>query len=373
MMTAPSFEQRASQARVSRLNWVAWAAIIGLQATLFFLYRYLGSRIGNPQARVLPPLINEFTGVITGWIAFLLVLLPVMRRRPWRWDRWAQSLSVYAALLIAFSPVHTTLIWATRSALYPLAGLGEYGYGRMPLPYLMELPIDAVSFVLCAIVYNLLRNQREARERVLRAAELERYLTESQLRALRANLQPHFLFNALNTIASRVHDDPAQADRMITHLAELLRATLREGQVQQVSLARELELLHPYAELLRARFGDRCVLRRHVQPATLEAKVPALILQPLVENAVRHGNLSRVGSGAIDVMSVRSGEHLEITVSDDGPGSSADPWTTEGFGLKSTAERLRLLYGSAHEIRAENANGGFRVTVLVPFELIGGG
>jgi two-component system, LytTR family, sensor kinase len=361
-------EPHTNSTPATRLSWVAWTAIIGLQATLFFLYRYLGSRIGNPEARVLPPLINEFTGVATGWTGFLIILLPAMRRYRWDWKQLPRSVGIYAALLIAFSVFHTTLIWATRSALYPVAGLGTFRYGRMPLPYLMEFPIDAVSFVLTAIVYHLLRTQREARERVLRAAELERALSESQLRSLQANLQPHFLFNALNTIASRVHDDPAQADRMITHLSELLRASLRDGHVQRVPLSRELELLDHYDALLRARFGDRCRIERRIAADVADAQVPALLLQPLVENAVRHGNLSKTGSGNIDVNVTRMDQNLQIIIADDGPGQTGDPWNTNGFGLKGTAERLRLLYGDAHSIKTDSSAAGFRVTIRFPFE-----
>jgi signal transduction histidine kinase len=332
-----------------------------LQATLFFLYRYLDNRIGNPNARILPPLINEFTGVLLGWLCFLVVLLPVLRRVRWDWQHWARSLAVYAGAMIAFSLLHTTLIWSARSAMYPLLGLGVYRYGRMPWPYAMEFPIDAIAVVLCVIVYHLLRTQREARDNAIRAAQAEQALSGAQLRALQNNLQPHFLFNALNTIASRVHDDPAEADAMITNLSELLRATLRQRNAERLPLRDELELLGHYTSLLKARFGARCRIELQIADEVRDALVPALVLQPLVENAVRHGNLARIGEGHIRVDIRRVGDEIEVLVEDDGPGTTGDPLSGEGLGLKSTAERLRLMYPNRHTFVAENRSGGFSV------------
>jgi LytS/YehU family sensor histidine kinase len=190
---------------------------------------------------------------------------------------------------------------------------------------------------------------------------------------LQGALQPHFLFNALNTIASRVYDDPEQADRMITQLSELLRASVKERNVERVPLRRELELLDHYAALIQARFGARFVLERNIDERAMAAKVPALLLQPLVENAVRHGNLSRTGSATVRVSVARVNDSLEVTVIDDGPGASGDPWSTDGIGLRATAERLSLLYGDRQSMVAANENGGFAVRIRMPHERADGG
>jgi two-component system, LytTR family, sensor kinase len=352
----------------TRRNALILTALALLQGTLYFLYRYLELRAYRDDVPVLPTLINEFTGTLGGWALFLAVVLPVMRRWPVTRETWARRLPPYAALLLAFSAVHTTLNWGLRVVLYRLAGHGAYDYGRMPIRYLMELPIDATAYVLAATIAHLLWSHRAAHERELRAEQLERALAASQLRALRLQLQPHFLFNALNTIASTMYEDVPAADDMLTHLASLLRASLASTDVQVVPLAAELDGLRHYAAILHGRFGDRCALAVAVPEGCRDALVPSFVLQPLVENAVRHGRLATAGQGRIAVMAERTGEQLVLRVDDDGPGTTRDPWRANGgLGLRATADRLRLLFGDRQSMEAGNAAAGFRVTIRLPY------
>ncbi len=203
----------------------------------------------------------------------------------------------------------------------------------------------------------------------MRTAQLETRLAQAQLQALRLQLQPHFLFNTLNTISSVLYEDPRVADEMIARLSDLLRATLRETGRQEVTLEEELRFLDLYVEIMRARFDDRLVVSLDVDPATRDALVPQLLLQPLVENAIRHG-AGVNATAAVDVRARREGEGLRLQVRDRGPGiaEAQSEVIGRGVGLSNTAERLERLYGAAHAFALHNADGGgLAVDVTIPY------
>jgi two-component system, LytTR family, sensor kinase len=267
--------------------------------------------------------------------------------------------------------MHTTMNWMSREMVYRLAGLGDYDYGAMPIPYLMEFPIDVIIYTLFVGGIWLFNKSAAQREAALQAAQLESELRQAQLRGLRLQLQPHFLFNALNTISSTMYSDLRTADTMLSRLAELLRVSLSTTQTQEVPLVAEIETLDAYAALLRGRFGDRFSLRISVDEGLERVLVPSLVLQPLVENAVRHGNLTRLGSGKIDVHARRVGARIRIEVEDDGPGPTGEvALTSQGVGINGTIERLRLLYGDAHRFETRSQPGaGFQVAFEIPMRL----
>jgi signal transduction histidine kinase len=211
------------------------------------------------------------------------------------------------------------------------------------------------------------------REGELRSAQLSAQLAQAQLQALRMQLHPHFLFNTLNAISTLVHKDPEAADRMIARLSELLRLTLENVGVQEVPLAQELEFLERYLEIERTRFADRLVVRMEIAPETLDAQTPYLILQPLVENAIRHGIAARVLAGCIVVSAKRDGGMLVLEVGDDGPGmASGAAASNTGVGISSTRMRLEKLYGSAQRFELRNAErGGVVASVTFPFRVLG--
>lgn len=222
-----------------------------------------------------------------------------------------------------------------------------------------------VAFTALAIAYYL-----KFREKEIKEIQLEAQLAQAQLQALRMQLHPHFLFNTLNAIAALVHKDPEVADRMIARLSQLLRLTLENVGVQEVRLAQELEFLEQYLEIERMRFSDRLQVRMHIPPETLDAWVPYLILQPLVENAIRHGIAPRSTPGSVEVRAEPANGNLLLHVCDDGPGIFPEAKLTEGVGISSTRARLERLYGSNHQFELRNApNGGFVVTLAVPFRL----
>ena len=196
-------------------------------------------------------------------------------------------------------------------------------------------------------------------------------LAEAQFQALQRQLQPHFLFNTLHTISSLMRSDVEAADLMIDRLSDLLRMSLR-SQAQEVTVKQELEILHSYLAIEQTRFQDRLSVAIDVDPNVLDASVPHLLLQPLVENAVRHGIAPRARPGRIEIRARRAEGRLELEVLDSGDGLQPDRLSAmnDGVGLGNTRARLTHLYGAAHRFTfANRPEGGFRVSISLPFRL----
>jgi hypothetical protein len=351
------------------LRVVGLFAFIGL---LNFSYRYLDDltrgRTGTFHARF----IEEFTGVAGAALLFPLLLRGV-RRWPLTGERWYQRLPIHLAILMAASLVLTTWMWASRTALYALLGLGRYDYGIMSIRYPMEFPNHVLGYALMVGLVTMIDQYRAARQREVHTARLESELAQAQLHNLRLQLNPHFLFNALNTVASVMYEDPARADRMLTGLSELLRLTLRDTPAQEATLTQELGILERYLDIQRARFEARLEVSTDADSETLSALVPQLLLQPLVENAVRHG-VGPDGRARIAIAARRENGSLLVTVRDHGPGlrgSSAEA-LQRGVGLATTASRLERLYGDGQRLQLLPAlGGGLEVRVMMPFRTAG--
>ncbi len=208
----------------------------------------------------------------------------------------------------------------------------------------------------------------QARERETQAARLAAQLSEARLGALRMQLNPHFLFNSLNAIMVLVRDqDTAAASRTLELLSDLLRQVLRNDESHETTLSRELEFLRRYLAIEQVRFSDRLRPRIDINPALARAAVPHFLLQPLVENALRHGIARRAGAGRVEVSVDRQNDQLVLTVRDDGPGLFATP-TEGGVGLSNTRARLAALYGGNATLQVENAvGGGVIATVRLPY------
>jgi signal transduction histidine kinase len=348
-----------------------WLGLVLLLGLLLFVYRHLEVLANHGSESPVRPLLNELTGAFAAGLMFFPVRW-LARRLPLTRGAWPRRLPAYLLMMLAVAPAVTTLIWGLRLAIYPLAGQGAYDYGVMPLRYFMELPIQAVVFTLTVAGVHAWNALEAARRRELRAAQLEGSLARAQLRNLRLQLQPHFLFNALNTISATMYQDPAAADEMLGGLADLLRSSLRTAQSDEVPLEEELAMLDRYLHLMRARFGERLAVSIELDPEAADALVPSLILQPLVENAIRHGNAERLGAGAIAVRARADGGRLVLEVEDDGPGDARSHGhrTASGIGLAATAERLQLLYGDAQTFSAGTAGdrreGGFLARATLP-------
>lgn len=214
---------------------------------------------------------------------------------------------------------------------------------------------------------------RRSKDRTLiasrRQAQLEARLKESQLHSLSMQLQPHFLFNTLNSISSLMHFDVERADRMIAHLGQLLRISLDRMRRQEVPMQQELEFLESYLCIEQSRLGDRLTIVRHIDESVLSALVPSMVWQPLVENAIKHGIAPRKTGGVLTLRARRVDTKLELTIQDNGDGMGrSTPKASNGVGIRNTMERLELLYPHRHEIRFSNTpGGGVTVTLRIPF------
>jgi len=226
----------------------------------------------------------------------------------------------------------------------------------------LTVPVYCCIVFVCWIVIHL----REA-------SKLETLLVQSNLQALKMQLQPHFLFNTLNAISSLIHEDPKMADDMIGSLSQFLRATLESSSANEIPLSEELKFVDCYLEIQETRFGDRLKIQREIDGAVLDASVPALILQPLVENAVRYGIEPLEAGGTVTLKAWRSGDILRLQVSDTGPGFDqvSQSNSGSGIGLSNTRARLRTLYGDKHRFQLTNAvPRGACVSIEIPFQLI---
>jgi LytS/YehU family sensor histidine kinase len=197
-------------------------------------------------------------------------------------------------------------------------------------------------------------------------------LAEAKLQNLRGQINPHFLFNTLNMISARMYEDVPDADRMITQLSDLLRMTLRTSDEPEVPLRNEIDMLNLYLEIMKGRFAESIRVNLSVDPNTQNTMVPSLLLQPLVENAFRHGAGNNVEGGNIEIVTSAHNGTVSIIVRDNGPGVAGDPKTAlhQGFGLSNTAERLRQLYGDQHQLRINNRpaseGGGLEIAIEIP-------
>jgi len=232
------------------------------------------------------------------------------------------------------------------------------------------------TFLLHLVVYWLIvaaahgeRLVRTAREKDRRRLRLEAQLADARLQTLRTQLQPHFLFNALNTISVLMHENVDAADRILLQLSALLRLSLDSTEAHEVTLGEEIGFLESYLEIEQARFGGRLSYRILIPDHVLQARVPNLILQPLVENALRHGLATRAGPGRVEIRADRHGDALRLCVVDDGRGLS--PATTERVGLANTRERLRLLYADWQRFEVRNSDaGGVIAEIELPWRTV---
>jgi two-component system, LytTR family, sensor kinase len=226
------------------------------------------------------------------------------------------------------------------------------------------------TYVPILLVAHAVSYYRRFRERELRTAQLESQLAKARLQALKSQLEPHFLFNTLHSISSLMLTDVAAADHMMSLLSDLLRMSLASNECQITTLSSEIEFVNGYLEIEKIRFEDRLKVVLEIAPDTLDAQVPHLLLQPLVENAVRHGISRQSSNGEIRIASSHDHRNLHLRVTDNGPGltGSAEVPPHGGHGLGATRERLRTLYGDNQAIEIRNgAQGGAEVSVRIPF------
>jgi signal transduction histidine kinase len=294
------------------------------------------------------------------------------------WELWALATPLVAGLCARFP--FSRARWGVPLAVHVPAGIALGGLklfldsmltalivgpGR-PGPFsFLKIHLTLLTYWAIVAAIHIVRYYRIARARELRAAQLEMELARAQVEALKMQLHPHFLFNTLNTVAGLMRDDPDAAELMLAKLAELLRRTLETADLQELPLAEELEFIEAYLTIQRLRYGDRLRVSIDVSDAVRRARVPSLILQPLVENAIRHGVAEKPGPGRLEIGAGLDGAEIVITIANDGPGV---PLTIrEGYGLRNTRSRMLALYGARGSFSfGPQPHGGAVVTLRIP-------
>jgi two-component system, LytTR family, sensor kinase len=306
------------------------------------------------------------------WIWGLLapLILLAARRRPFSRSTWGSALPVHVALGLALTAVQIGAAQLTLNALgAPSSGAVLSLAKALRTNFHSSLP----TYWLVLAVVHAVDYYAKYRDREVRASQLEARLAEARLAALKRQMNPHFLFNTLNSISALMYVDPNAADAMLARLSELLRLALDADGEQEVPLARELALLSRYLEIEKIRFEDRLRIEVDVAPALLDARVPALSLQPLAENAIRHGIARRPEGGTLRVRAARdagANGHLRLTVEDDGTGLPSEEAKDrgDGIGLGNLRARLEELYGQSQRLAlAGRPGGGAVVEITIPF------
>jgi len=362
---------RANVLGLSRAQ--GWGILLLVYTAIFvliFSYRYLDDLSRQRSGTFGVRFLEEFTGVFTVFLLLPLVLR-VAEFYLFKVKGWARQVAFHLVAAVGFSFLHTSLMALSRWIIAPLVGLGRYDYGIMGFRYPMELSNDLLGYTVIVLVYYFFERLRIAQAQQLAAAELQAKLAQAQLENLRLQLQPHFLFNTLNTVSSVMYEDVPAADAMITQLSELLRLTLRTANSHEIPLAQELEITRLYLQIMQKRFESNLRVSYSVDPALDNSLVPQLILQPLVENSLRHGLKDGAAGIDISIGAERENGSLILKVSDTGAGlgmQGTEAAMNRGVGLANIRGRLEQLYGADQEFAIANRPaGGTEVTLRVPF------
>lgn len=361
-----------------RRAWVLWISSYALWvfialATTLPMYRF--ARVyDKPVAfweQFSVPLVNNLI-----YATFTPILVNLVLRYPLRRENWPLRASLYAIGGVVFTGLHVLVRilvypvtdWMTKQA-YPL------GVSLFERVFLYDFAADYFYIYLpIVLAAQGLYFYLQARDRELKASLLETQLVQAQLKALKSQLQPHFLFNTLHSISSLMMIDVKAADKMMAHLSDLLRMTMEGSGWQETTLNREVQFVHGYLEIEKMRLGNRLQVRMNIESDTLDARVPHLLLQPLVENAVRHGISKIPAGGSIWIGAKREGDELHLQVGDNGPGFKPDGMGSRrnghGLGLTATRERLNGLYGSRGLMQVHSTPmKGTVVHVRIPFNI----
>ncbi len=364
-------KQSAGREPIIKNVYVRWATIFGIWLLIAAFFAAVGS-LGGEGTGERPKQSDYIFQMTIYWLVWATFSLAVLRfARHFHLDRgqlW-RSLAAHIGFVAVIAPLHLAVYNSVKHALAPILG-----FTVMPWPsgraFFAESIVNVFTYFLVVAIYNAFAYYHMYHREKSAISDLEARLAEAELSALKMQLQPHFLFNTLNAISVLMTENVEKANQMLVRLSDLLRLTLENSGRQQVSLKQELDFLERYLGIERIRFSDRLAVHLDVEPETLDARVPNLILQPLVENAIRHGIAPRAEGGRLDVRARRQDGKLELTVYDDGPGISQEHATesSNGIGLANCRARLAQLYGDDHGFEyGRRPDGGFSVVLTLPF------
>ena len=338
--------------------WAAWVVV----ALVTAFQTYAAGFAGGPRFALGQALLN---GLL--WYSVWAVLTPgvVAVARAFAGERRLGRLfAIHLTFGLVFAVLHALLYSAINAVIYFRSPWAPWTGALLLMKLTTSMHVHLMIYAIIVAIVLGAHAYRTMRDRAIVAARLEARLAEAETAALRAQLQPHFLFNTLNAISALVPDQPVLAQRLIARLGDLLRLSIDQNRSQRCSLADELDFTGAYLAIEEARLGERLRVIRDVAPEMLTVQVPALLLQPLVENAVRHGIAASIGGGVLTIEANPVGDMLQIRIADDGRGANA---IHEGVGLGNARLRLRQLYGEHQSFEIDTAPGqGFRVTIRVP-------
>jgi sensor histidine kinase YesM len=358
---SPLDAPRASDSRWLRAIWRLYI-LIGLLLGAYLGINSMLGEIYNPDFEAWRPFVREYSSAL---IVFALIPIIIRLENRFRLDARPRTpvILVHAAGALLFSLIHVVVAFTLRIIVYSLAR-ETYFVGNAFLTFLYELQKDVIVYLIVLLIAFAVRQFQVRRASDLRALRLASELGETRLRHLTAQVDPHFLFNALNAISNRMREDLDAADRMITQLGDLLRAAYDTDQHLLVPLGGELKWLRGYAAMMAERFRGQLNFDLDIEPALESLEVPRLLLQPLVENSIRHGLAE--GRGSLSVQVRRHGDRLRYIVADDGVGLPSTP-LRHGTGVSNVARRLELMFPGDHEFNlAPRLPAGTMVTVEFP-------
>ncbi|MBI4852143.1 MAG: histidine kinase [Acidobacteria bacterium] len=357
-----------------------WKILFGMGTIIgLFLFSVVNSThlMDNDPTPFYKPLIDEMTGAYSG-VFLIPMLLWLFRRFPLYKSNWFRVLPIYLLASLVYGVTHTTLMLVSRQFIYQIFSLGNYYKHNMFYRFLMEYHKQFISFCIVLAGYKLIiffqqnqERERKTAELELKTAQLANELSQTQIQSLKAQIQPHFLFNTLNMISSLMYEDVYAADKMISSLSKLLRLTLESANFQKVSLKKELDYVNLYLEIMKARFQEKIVIELIITPESLNALVPNMILQPLVENAIKHNDLSNANRYFVQIKCEKQGERLLLSVSDNGPGIYCDisEVAKKGIGFSNVLKRIKQLYEETAIVSLFNHNlEGLCIRLDLPFE-----
>ena len=354
-MRYKNVRREMSRVRVWLIVFACWTMLALLFASQTLLYyAYAGNKVSSWRV-IVPALADWYL-----WAALTPIIAWLARRAPIVSGRWRRALLVHVPASIAFAML--------KLALRVMLGHVSQMLATMTLRNLMlaQFHLNLITYWVIAGLAHAVDYHRKFRERELRASQLEARLAQAQLELLRMQLHPHFLFNTLHAISTLVRKDPDRAERTIAELSDLLRLTLETLGRDKATVKDEMEFIDRYLSIQQTRFGDRLLVRQRIDPEALDALVPSQILQPLVENAIRHAIAPRAAGGTLDIDIRRTDHHVRLSVRDNGPGlpDGGVGALKLGVGLTNTRARLAELYGRGEHLTLSNAAGGGAVAEI---------
>jgi hypothetical protein len=306
------------------------------------------------------------------WAVLAIIIIWLSTRYRFGRNSWRQALLIHMPASLLMAGLHL-LIAVSIIPVFQQVKEHPWWWATMKYNFVSVFHWNVLIYWTIVACNHAIHYYRSYREHEIRTSHLEAQLAQAQLQALKMQLHPHFLFNTLHSVSALIHKNPDAADRMITRLGDFLRTTLENAGTQEITLQKEIEFINCYLEIEQIRFQDRLRVILDIDPEALDALVPNLLWQPVLENAIRHGIAVRSELGCIEIGARKEGGRLRVSIRDNGPGipggSKVGGVPNEGIGLANTRARLRQLYGENHSFELRNGTpGGLEVILEIPFK-----